>query len=58
MSVPFLDLARRAEAERADLEDAFAAVLSRGRFVGGPALERFETEFADYCGVAHCVGVN
>jgi dTDP-4-amino-4,6-dideoxygalactose transaminase len=56
--VKFLDLGRRAEAERADLEDAFAAVLSRGRFVGGPALERFETEFAAYCGVGHCVGVN
>ena len=58
MSVLFLDLARRAEAERADLEDAFAAVLERGRFVGGPALERFEAEFAAYCGVGHCVGVN
>ncbi len=58
MSVPFLALERRAEAERADLEDAFAAVLSRGRFVGGPALERFEAEFAAYCGAAHAVGLN
>jgi dTDP-4-amino-4,6-dideoxygalactose transaminase len=56
--VPFLDLSRRAEAERADLEAGFRAVLDRGRFVGGPALERFEREFADYCGVAHAVGLN
>lgn len=56
--IPFLDLGRRAEAERADLEAAFAAVLDRGRFIGGPALERFEQEFAAYCGVAHAVGLN
>ena len=30
----------------------------RGRFVGGPALERFEAEFAAYCGADHAVGVN
>jgi dTDP-4-amino-4,6-dideoxygalactose transaminase len=56
--VSFLDLGRRAEAERAELESAFATVLDSGRFIGGPALERFEAEFATYCGVEHAVGVN
>lgn len=56
--IAFLDLGRRAASEREDLEAAFAAVLDRGRFVGGPALERFENEFAAYCGVAHAVGLN
>jgi dTDP-4-amino-4,6-dideoxygalactose transaminase len=56
--VPFLDLGRQAAATRAELEDAFATVLSSGRFVGGPALERFEAEFAAYCGADHAVGVN
>ncbi len=56
--VPFLDLGRRVAAERAELEEAFATVLSSGRFVGGGSLERFEAEFAAYCGTAHAVGVN
>lgn len=58
MSVPFLDLGRRAASERAELKDAFATVLDSGRFIGGASLERFEAEFAAYCGVAHAVGVN
>jgi dTDP-4-amino-4,6-dideoxygalactose transaminase len=57
-AVPFLDLGRRAAAERAELDDAFATVLGSGRFVGGPSLERFEAEFAAYCGVGHAVGLN
>ncbi len=56
--VPFLDLGRQAAASREELEDAFATVLVGGRFVGGPALERFEAEFAAYCGVKHAVGLN
>ena len=56
--VPFLDLGRQAAASRAELEDAFSTVLGRGRFIGGPALERFETEFASYCGAGHAVGLN
>jgi dTDP-3-amino-3,4,6-trideoxy-alpha-D-glucose transaminase len=54
-SVSFLELSR---APADDLEDAFAAVVARGRYVGGPALDRFESEFAAYCGAAHAVGVN
>lgn len=45
--VPFVDLRRQATTLAAELEVGFADVLDRGRFVGGPALERFETEFGD-----------
>jgi dTDP-4-amino-4,6-dideoxygalactose transaminase len=58
MSVPFLDLSRPAAQQRADLEDAFATVLSSGRFIAGGALERFEAAFAEYCSTEHAVGVN
>jgi dTDP-4-amino-4,6-dideoxygalactose transaminase len=58
LNVPFVDLRREAAAIADDLEDGFAAVLGRGRFVGGPALERFEAAFAHYCGAAAAVGVN
>jgi dTDP-4-amino-4,6-dideoxygalactose transaminase len=56
--VPYLDLGRNAAAMRAELDDAFAAVVSRGRFVGGPALERFEERWSDWCWAPHAVGVN
>jgi dTDP-4-amino-4,6-dideoxygalactose transaminase len=58
VSVPFVDLSRQAAAIADELEDGFSDVLRRGRFVGGPALERFEEAWASYCGAAHAVGVN
>ena len=58
MTVPFLDLGRQAAAIADELENGFEAVLGRGRFVGGPALERFEAAWASYCGAAHAIGVN
>ncbi len=33
------------------------AVLRSGRYILGPAVEGFETEFAAYLGARHCVGV-
>ncbi len=56
-SVPFIDL-RRAHAELgADLAAAFERVVDSSGFILGEEVERFEEEFADYCGVGHCVGV-
>jgi len=56
--VPYLDLGRNAAVMRAELEDAFAAVLARGRFVGGTAVERFEERWSDWCRAPYAVGVN
>ena len=39
------------------LQDAFAETLQSGWFILGRNVERFEREFAEYCGAAHCVGV-
>jgi dTDP-3-amino-3,4,6-trideoxy-alpha-D-glucose transaminase len=57
VSVPFLDLSRRVAALRPELDAAIAAVLDGGRFVLGEQVERFEAEFAAYCGAGHAVGV-
>ncbi len=55
--VPFLDLAA-AHFELADeLEQATQRVLRSGWYVRGPEVERFEGQFAEYCGVAGAVGV-
>jgi dTDP-3-amino-3,4,6-trideoxy-alpha-D-glucose transaminase len=42
---------------RPDLDAAYARVMDSGRFLLGPELEQFETEFAAACDVRHCIGV-
>lgn len=56
--VPFLDLAGlHAEVEE-ELVGVFKRALRTSGFVGGPEVEQFEKEFAEFCDVNHCVGVN
>lgn len=57
IQVPFLDLGRLHAEIRQPLEAAFRRVLDSGWFILGPEVEAFENEFAQYCGVQHCVGV-
>jgi len=57
MKVPFLDLSRQVAGLREELDEAIAAILEGGRFVGGDPVARFEREFAAYCGAAEAVGV-
>jgi dTDP-3-amino-3,4,6-trideoxy-alpha-D-glucose transaminase len=40
-----------------DLHRAFERVIGASSFILGKEVERFEQEFAAYCGVDHCVGV-
>lgn len=56
-AVPFFDLQRLHHEIREPLEAAFKRVLDSGWFILGPEVEAFEAEFAEYCGVRHCVGV-
>ena len=57
MKIPFLDLSRVHQDIYEPLQAAFSRVLDSGCFIMGHELESFETEFAEYCGVKHCVGV-
>ncbi|HWK47901.1 MAG TPA: DegT/DnrJ/EryC1/StrS family aminotransferase [Stellaceae bacterium] len=53
----FFDLSA-AHAEIADdLDEAYRRVMRAGRFILGGEVEAFESEFAAYCGVRHCIGV-
>ena len=57
MAVKFYDLAP-AHAEIADaLGAAWQRVLESQSYILGAELEAFETKFAEFCGVHHCVGV-
>ena len=58
MSVPFMDLGRLHRPIKAELEQAIGAVLERGDFILGGAVDEFERSFAEYIGVAHAVGVS
>ena len=51
------DLRRNSPELQAELQAAVERVLARGWYVLGPELERFEAEFAQWNGAAHCVGV-
>jgi dTDP-4-amino-4,6-dideoxygalactose transaminase len=55
--VPFGALERQHAALAGDLQAAFARVVGANAFILGDEVEHFEAEFADYCGVEHCIGV-
>ncbi len=57
MKVPFLDLNAMHAELAPEIDAAWRSVSESGRFVGGPAVETFEAEWAAYCGTRHCVGV-
>ncbi|WP_434739538.1 DegT/DnrJ/EryC1/StrS family aminotransferase [Micromonospora sp. SH-82] len=46
------------ERERADILDAVQKVFASGSLILGQSVENFETEYARYHGIAHCVGVD
>jgi dTDP-4-amino-4,6-dideoxygalactose transaminase len=55
--IEFENLAKvNAPFEKAFLK-SFHAMLRRGQFILGSAVETFEESFAAYCGVKHCIGV-
>ncbi|MFW5967001.1 MAG: DegT/DnrJ/EryC1/StrS family aminotransferase [Persicimonas sp.] len=58
MATPFIDLQAQHGPLRDELDRAIARVLDSGRFIGGPSVERFEREIAEYVGVAHAIGVS
>jgi dTDP-4-amino-4,6-dideoxygalactose transaminase len=39
------------------VESGFARVMTEGAFVLGPDVAAFESAFAAFSGVAHCIGV-
>ncbi len=57
MKVPVVDLARQYAALRQELETAVLAAMASGRYILGPEVEAFESEFAAYVGARHAVAV-
>jgi len=57
MRVPFNDLKSVNGTLAHELDEAIERVLRSGRFILGEEVESFESEFAAWCGIEHCIGV-
>jgi dTDP-4-amino-4,6-dideoxygalactose transaminase len=55
--VPFVDLKSQYSSIRPEIARALEEILDSAHFIGGPELERFEHEFAAFCGASYAVGV-
>jgi dTDP-4-amino-4,6-dideoxygalactose transaminase len=55
--IPFLDIKAINLRQREEFHHALDRVLDSGWLILGKECEAFESEFASYCGVQHCVGV-
>jgi dTDP-4-amino-4,6-dideoxygalactose transaminase len=55
--VPFLDLITSHRELEEEFVQVFRTALRSAQFIGGPEVESFEREFAEYCGSKHCIGV-
>ena len=55
--VRFLDLQTPYIELKDEIDSAIQRVLQSGQYIGGAEVEGFESEFANYCGAGHCVGV-
>jgi dTDP-4-amino-4,6-dideoxygalactose transaminase len=56
--IAFLDLVSLHQGLENELVPVFQKVLRTAGFIGGPMVEEFEREFAQFCDAAHCVGVS
>jgi dTDP-4-amino-4,6-dideoxygalactose transaminase len=56
-SISWASPAAQYQAHQAEIKAAIARVLDSGFFVLGEEVEKFERAFAQYCGVAHGIGV-
>ena len=55
--IPLVDLSIQTAAISDEVHAGFDRVLAAGSFILGPEVEKFETEFAAYCGVDYALGV-
>jgi dTDP-4-amino-4,6-dideoxygalactose transaminase len=58
MKVPFLDLKAHHAVMIDEFDGAIREVIESSAFAGGPFVEKFEEEFAAYCGSNYAIGVS
>lgn len=55
--IPFLDLITPHQELEEELVEVFRTTLRNAGFIGGPMVEAFERDFAEFCGTKECIGV-
>ena len=58
MQVPFLDLKAQYKQIEHEIVPMVEEAMAAGAFIGGPQVQTFEEEFAQFCETKYCVGVN
>lgn len=53
--IAYQDLKRITSQHLEELQEVVREVVSSGRYLQGPAVERFEAHYADYIGTRHCI---
>lgn len=56
MKIPYLNLDRIHQAIRSELDEAYYLVMRNEWYIQGEYCDRFEKDFAVYCGVNRCIG--
>jgi dTDP-4-amino-4,6-dideoxygalactose transaminase len=56
--VPFVDLVSLHQGLKNELMEVCQRVIETAGFIGGPEVDGFEKEFAQFCDAKYCVGVN
>ena len=57
LKVPFVDIPESYRELKSDIDESIQNVLDKGWFILGEEVEKFENEFASFCGTRHCVAV-
>ena len=57
MKVAFVNLGMQYESIAKEINNAIKEVISSSSFIGGKFVKSFESNFAQYIGVRHCIGV-
>jgi len=57
-TIKFLDLQKINNQHRQEIDGAIKKVLDSGWYLLGEAVEKFESSFATYCNVKHCIGIS
>ncbi|UUC45480.1 DegT/DnrJ/EryC1/StrS family aminotransferase [Flavobacterium cerinum] len=57
MKIPFLDLKKLNKPYETRFKEKLESFLDSGWYILGNEVKTFESGFADYCGVKHCIGV-
>jgi dTDP-4-amino-4,6-dideoxygalactose transaminase len=57
MTIPFVDLKTQYHNIKREITEVINNVMEESAFIGGKYVEKFETEFAEFCGANYCMGV-